>query len=570
MYEFISRAAFIALLASYGGAVQAQSDINLTGYTLRFSEEFTSASWTPNSPKGAYTWRSQPPTSGDIFGYSIRDQNCLSISNGVLINKLTLVTGTDNSGSYCGGPVGMKDGSGNALVTVGTLGSQVNSHSGWQWYGWIGMRFTTPSAGLTVSQLGRYAISGNTQVHQVRIFDAATGDDLAKAVVNCSGQNGWVYAAIAGGNKTLAGSHAYYLMTDNYSGQDNFYSGSTTVSGSGGVTVNNSAWGGWHSGSLYSMDAVPAGFAQQYGYFEMRAKMPASGVGSWPSFWCRVTNQITGAVCNEEIDILEWYGSSYDGNSDCAQQVSHNWGSCGSDQSVYNPCVHVAGARPWADYHIYGFQSDPSNISFYIDGVQSLRCATPTNYLTCGLDLRLEYALGGGWPLTNVVANSHYDIDWVRVWALPAPVAAFSAAPTNGPVPLTVTLTDTSTGFVTNRAWNFGDGAITNLTTQTRVIHTYPAGGNYTVQLIVTGPGGASTNSKPNYIRVSQLPPSLLYWTNSGSRLSLSWSNGSGILVASTNVGAPATNWTPLVTNPAMPYIVSISNNVPQMFYRAE
>ena len=553
-----------------GDAVQAQSDINLIGYTLVFSDEFTNANWTSSNPKGSYTWRSLPPRAGDVFGYSVRDQNSLSISNGVLVNTLRLVTGTDKSGSYCGGPVGMKDASSNELVTVGTPGAQTNSHSGWQWYGWIGVRFTTPAGGLTVSQLGRYAIAGNTQVHQVRIFDAATGGDVAKAMVNCSGQSGWVYAPIIGGAKTLAGSQAYYLTTDNYSGEDYFYSGSTAVSGSGGITINNSAWGAWHSGSLYSMDATPAGFAQQYGYFEMRAKMPASGVGSWPSCWCRTTNQLTGATCNEEIDILEWYGTSYDGNSDCAQQVSHNWGSCTNDQSVFNSCVHVAGARPWADYHIYGFQSDPTNITFYIDGVQRLRCATPNHYLTCGLDLRLEYALGGGWPLTNVVANSHYDIDWVRVWALPAPTAAFSGAPTNGPAPLTVTFTDGSTGFATNRTWSFGDGYTTNLATGSSLAHTYPAAGSYTVQLIVTGPGGASTNSKPNFIAVSQPPPSALSWTRSNSQLSLSWSNGSGILLASTNVALPASHWTPLVTNPTMPYLITISNGVPQMFYMAE
>jgi beta-glucanase (GH16 family) len=318
------------------------------------------------------------------------------------------------------------------------------------------------------------------------------------------------------------------------------------------------------------MDATPAGFAQQYGYFEMRAKMPASGVGSWPSFWCRTTNQITGATCNEEIDILEWYGGSYDHNSDCAQQVSHNWGSCATNQSVYNPCVHVAGARPWADYHIYGFQSDPANITFYIDGVQRLQCAIPTNYLTCGLDLRLEYALGGGWPLTNVVANSHYDIDWVRVWALPTPTAAFSAMPTNGLAPLTVIFVDRSTGFITNRTWSFGDGATTNLATGNSVAHTYSASDSYTVELTVAGPGGACTNSKPNYIAVSLLPPSPLSWAASGSHLSLNWSNGSGMLVATTNVALPPSDWTPLVTNPAMPYVITINSNEPQQFYRAK
>jgi Glycosyl hydrolases family 16/PKD domain len=359
-------------------------------------------------------------------------------------------------------------------------------------------------------------------------------------------------------------------MTDNYSGQDYFYSGSTSVSGSGGVTISNSVWGAWHSGSLYSVDATPTGFAQQYGYFEMRAKMPASGVGSWPSFWCRTTNQITGATCNEEIDILEWYGGSYDRNSDCAQQVSHNWGSCATNQSVYNPCVHVGGARPWADYHIYGFQSDPTNITFYIDGVQSLQCAMPKNYLTCGLDLRLEYALGGGWPLTNVVANSHYDIDWVRVWALPPPTALFSATPTNGLAPLTVSFRDSSSGFITNRTWSFGDGATTTVSTASIVLHTYQAAGSFMVQLLVAGPGGASTNSKPSYIMVSQLPPSPLYWTSFGNQLMLNWSNGSGILLGSTNVALPATSWTPLVTNLAMPYVITISNDIPQMFYRAK
>ena len=365
------------------------------------------------------------------------------------------------------------------------------------------------------------------------------------------------------------GSHGYFLMTDNYSGQDYFCGGGTTVTGAGGITVNNSAWGAWHSGSLYSVDAVPAGFAQQYGYFEMRAKMPSSGVGSWPSFWCRVTNQITGATCNEEIDILEWYGSSYDGNSDCAQQVSHNWGSCATNQSVYNPCVHVAGARPWADYHIYGFQCDPTNITFYIDGVQSLQCATPQHYLTCGLDLRLEYALGGGWPLTNVVANSHYDIDWVRVWRLPGPKAAFNGTPTNGTAPLAVAFSDESTGFITNWSWGFGDGTSTNLASPSGVTHTYAAAGSYTVELMASGPGGTSTSTRSNYLSVTPAPPSPLYWSNSGNQLSLSWSNGSGILLTSTNLTLPTSYWTPLVTNPALPYVITINNAEPRMFYRA-
>src|SRR5262249_8454144 len=52
------------------------------------------------------------------------------------------------------------------------------------------------------------------------------------------------------------------------------------------------------------------------------------------------------------------------------------------------------------------------------------------------------------------------------------PVAAFSASPTNGLKPLTVTFTDTSTGTITNRFWDFGDGSTTN-TSSTSLTHTY-------------------------------------------------------------------------------------------------
>jgi hypothetical protein len=27
--------------------------------------------------------------------------------------------------------------------------------------------------------------------------------------------------------------------------------------------------------------------------------------------------------------------------------------------------------------------------------------------------------IGGGWPLTGLIANSHMDVDWVRVYSLP-------------------------------------------------------------------------------------------------------------------------------------------------------
>jgi PKD repeat protein len=68
-----------------------------------------------------------------------------------------------------------------------------------------------------------------------------------------------------------------------------------------------------------------------------------------------------------------------------------------------------------------------------------------------------------------------------------APTAGFTADPTTGSAPLTVTFTDTSSGNITSWAWDFGDG---NTSTAQHPAHTYNSTGSYTVTLMVTGPEG--------------------------------------------------------------------------------
>ncbi len=89
------------------------------------------------------------------------------------------------------------------------------------------------------------------------------------------------------------------------------------------------------------------------------------------------------------------------------------------------------------------------------------------------------------------------------------PIASFSGVPTNGVTPLLVTFTDTSTGTITNRSWTFGDGGTTN-TLNTIVAHTYNVAGTDTVTLITTGPLGVNTNTRVNYIVVTNGPPHLI------------------------------------------------------------
>jgi PKD repeat protein len=82
-----------------------------------------------------------------------------------------------------------------------------------------------------------------------------------------------------------------------------------------------------------------------------------------------------------------------------------------------------------------------------------------------------------------------------------APVANFSATPTSGVAPLTVTFTDTSTNSPTSWAWDFDNNGTIDSTVQ-HPQHAYTAAGAYSVTLTATNSGGGGTLTKTGYISV--------------------------------------------------------------------
>ena len=126
------------------------------------------------------------------------------------------------------------------------------------------------------------------------------------------------------------------------------------------------------------------------------------------------------------------------------------------------------------------------------------------------------------------------------------PVASFTAGPTSGGTPLLVTFHDTSTGSVTSRLWNFGDG--TTSTNQTYV-KTYNTPGSYTAKLTVSNAKGSSTTSKT--ISATAVAPTATFSatprtgiaplstaftnTSSGTITSYSWNFGDGSTSTASN-----------------------------------
>jgi len=172
----------------------------------------------------------------------------------------------------------------------------------------------------------------------------------------------------------------------------------------------------------------------------------------------------------------------------------------------------------------------------------------------------VQFAPVAAGEFTNTVvfasANGGATTGTVSGTGAIVPTALFTASPTNGAVPLTVTFTDNSTGTITNRFWSFGDGTTTN-TTLTSVGHVYNAAGTDTVSLTVSGPLGSSVTNRVGYVVVTApdtTPPQLTVssptnyqtFTNAAITVSGTASDASGIQGITVNgAGAPlvGANW---------------------------
>jgi PKD repeat protein len=107
----------------------------------------------------------------------------------------------------------------------------------------------------------------------------------------------------------------------------------------------------------------------------------------------------------------------------------------------------------------------------------------------------VHFTYNGGLYLAGFTWNEFF----FSLGAQLPPSAAFTATPTNGAIPMAVTFADISAGSITNWSWSFGDGSTANTATKS-ALYTYATAGTYTVTEIVSGPGGAATNTSVNYI----------------------------------------------------------------------
>jgi len=234
-------------------------------------------------------------------------------------------------------------------------------------------------------------------------FDAPLSLDTGKAGTagnKWKTSDGW-------GNRTLAPNGELQLYMDaDYKGLgiDPFTvkDGILTISARPATPAVEKAIGyRYTSGELTTAKS----FAQQYGYFEMRAQLPTER-GLWPAFWLLATD----GKWPPEIDVVE---------------------NVGKEPTLVHNAVHTRAGRNAAkatymaedignDFHIYGMRWTKDTIAFYFDGRETFSTRTPDDAHK-PMYLLVNLAVGGKWPgspdsSTNWAA-ADMKIDYIRVYA---------------------------------------------------------------------------------------------------------------------------------------------------------
>jgi Glycosyl hydrolases family 16 len=173
------------------------------------------------------------------------------------------------------------------------------------------------------------------------------------------------------------------------------------------IEARNREGAGWRSGLLASVDPKNHGFAQSFGYFEMRAKFP-SGPGVWPAFWLIGRT----AAYTAEIDVVEHHGDL----PGFFTSAVHVWDKTGAGQSA---SVHQRTSVPEgslsADFHTYGVSVEKDFIRVYFDRRQVWETPTPVEHQMPKYVL-LDLALGSGFSIEKTPNPSHMFVDYVKVW----------------------------------------------------------------------------------------------------------------------------------------------------------
>jgi beta-glucanase (GH16 family) len=179
-------------------------------------------------------------------------------------------------------------------------------------------------------------------------------------------------------------------------------------------------------------------FSQTYGYFEMRAKLPAgSGIGS--AFQLLAKDN----TYPPEIDILEVMGRDPTALFTTAHSASASADHTAVSWNANGPIYSNQGWSRTADlskeFHTFGLNWQADKITWYLDGAKLFEMNTPSDmhkpmYMLASPGIGEPPGFSGwtGTPAAN--ATAQMQIDYLRAYT-DAPVSSPPSTPTATPAP---------------------------------------------------------------------------------------------------------------------------------------
>jgi beta-glucanase (GH16 family) len=159
-------------------------------------------------------------------------------------------------------------------------------------------------------------------------------------------------------------------------------------------------------------------FAQRYGYFEARMKLPR-GRSMWPAFWC-LTDDIpslgTGGGWPPEVDILELINGG-DGNQygyATAWYTASSYPNCNGSGGGADYWNSWSGSKDLsAEFFLTAMLWTPDSVVFYADNKKVGKWTQHLQW-NCPFFMLLNLAMKPG-P-NDAMLPAYVSIDWVRVW----------------------------------------------------------------------------------------------------------------------------------------------------------
>jgi beta-glucanase (GH16 family) len=145
-------------------------------------------------------------------------------------------------------------------------------------------------------------------------------------------------------------------------------------------------------------------FSQTYGYFEMRARLPA-GQGFWPAFWLCADDSWP-----PEIDIFEVLGHD-------PRTVFMTTHILENDERRAIGKTYT-GVDTSDGFHIYGMAWSPKTIRYYVDRQEVAAIPTPGS-VNAPMYLLANLGVGGAWPGRpddTTPFPAKMIIDYIRVY----------------------------------------------------------------------------------------------------------------------------------------------------------